>query len=377
MERRLPSVTSSFYAADRSSIRRRSGNTNSEFEPDGFEFNSEPSSPSGTDLIEDNSQDRSADGYGDILQHRPTVLLVHPPHPSRRHPSGPQFPLWPLQPTAPAPAQRSDCATIHHPSDGEIQSPHVAGSDLLNLSSPVPSLESSTLSHYQSSESLLSLPSPDFSVAHNRSFRSILPRHLDFLSFGEPFRLSSSAFTMVTSAGRPPNVRTESGYSTSSANSGTSSMSSRSSNSADTGHSSLIPSIVTTEKFTNKWPRPQSLRYLQVGNNDGGKPTATDIFEAQGFSDKPSDKWTLYKWCLLMSVFTVFLYGTACLAYAIMVWVQSVYIFLLFKDNLHNCSQPGDLQMSCTLQTMTSSFSSPLQARFWSSLLSLERLELS
>jgi hypothetical protein len=315
MERRLPSIASSFSSANRSSIRRRSGNLHS----DGFEFSSESSSSSS--LTGDNSQDWSVDEYGDTLQYRPTVLLVHPVHPSQRHPSGPRFPLW-SAPLAAPPMQR-----LGRCFDGDIQSSHVVDSGLLNPSNPTPRPESTSPFHHQSSESLLSLPTPDFTATHSRSFRSALSR-LDFLSLGEPFRLPSSAFTMVTPGGRPQNVRTESDYSTSSANSGTSS--NKSSNSADSGHSYLVPSINTTDKFTNKWPRPRSFRYLPVGDSDSDRtkehiPTAPDVFEeVQGFGET-SNKWTLHKWYLLMSVITVFLYGTVCLTCAIMVWLRSMY----------------------------------------------------
>jgi hypothetical protein len=47
------------------------------------------------------------------------------------------------------------------------------------------------------------------------------------------------------------------------------------------------------------------------------------IEEGHGFQTEICEKWTLQKWCLLVSVIIVLAYGIACLACTIMAWFRS------------------------------------------------------
>jgi hypothetical protein len=344
MERRHPSVASSL-TLDRLSIRRRSGKLNPS--PNCSDSAYSPPTES-SDPIRNSSQEWASfsEDYDAIIHRKPTVLLVNPMHSSRRHPSGPHFPLQsaPLADPAFVPLE-SDCVIIHPSSNaGPVQ--HI-GPDLL---SPINCSEITLLStcgSNQSSEFLTPLPTPDGSANGNRSFRSILSRRLNFLCFGRPHRLPSSAFTMVKPVEhRPQSVRSVSNYSTSSMDSETSDASRCSSIFVDSGHSSLISSINTTGKFTHKWPRPQSLRSPStISTTDTGgaamksfSPTVVLIEEGRPLHVQKSEQWTAQKRCLVVSVFIVLAYGTACLGCAIMTWLRS--------ERFHSTSQFRDLRKS-------------------------------
>ncbi|KAJ7644634.1 tetraspanin Tsp2 family [Roridomyces roridus] len=112
---------------------------------------------------------------------------------------------------------------------------------------------------------------------------------------------------------RPPSTRSDS---ESSGGSGTSGASSAVS--IDSGHYALIKEIGTTDRFTHKWPRPQSMRTYTAdeareGLLEDGRGPAKDVVEP----------WTTFKWCLLLSVSTVFVYGSAALVCALMTWFRT------------------------------------------------------
>ena len=96
----------------------------------------------------------------------------------------------------------------------------------------------------------------------------------------------------------------------------------------DTGHSGLIPSIGTTNKFTNKWPTLKSLSYEsqpKILRSTGLRPnlSPTSVLEdGQGLGSSHAAHWTAFKCCLLLSVATVFAYGTAGLICALMTWFK-------------------------------------------------------
>lgn len=100
----------------------------------------------------------------------------------------------------------------------------------------------------------------------------------------------------------------------------------------DSGHRGLIPTIGTTPKFTHKWPRPRILKYLDsqstplqyksvgIASSNSRGAAATSLEEGQGLGMSHIASWTAFKWILLASVMTVFVYGCAGLIMAIMTW---------------------------------------------------------
>lgn len=103
--------------------------------------------------------------------------------------------------------------------------------------------------------------------------------------------------------------------------------------SVDSGHKKLIPSIRTTDKFTNKWPRPQSLKVPKV-NRSGPRwenrkgiriirETVSELEDGYGLGFDQIDRWTGFKWCLMISVVSVLCYGSAAMICAILTCFRS------------------------------------------------------
>jgi hypothetical protein len=340
MERRYPPTASSPASADRLFIRRRSGKLTSDL------HDCNPAYGSRSNLIRNTSQNWPflADDE-DAIQRMPTVILVNPLHSSKRHPSGSHLPLQPASPVEPASTCLSD-NVVHRSSDAALH----ASVDHINPDrlSPVDLTshpEASSLSTYGSSQSLVPSCTPDVAPARDRPFLSFLRRRFNFLSFGRPHRLPSSAFMMISHEPRPQSVRSVSNYSTSSMASAMSGVSSHSSYSVDSGHSSLISGISTTSKFTHKWPRPRSFRILST--KDAGNPGTNRLSytkevleeEGQDLQVDVCEKWTRHKWCLFVSVIIVLAYGIACLACAIMLWLRSEHISQPFSISCLNASR--------------------------------------
>ena len=78
-------------------------------------------------------------------------------------------------------------------------------------------------------------------------------------------------------------------------------------------------------KFTDKLPKPRVINsgiFSLLENGDS-------------FGFETTDSWTLHKWCLLFGVTTVFLYGLAGVACALLTWFRSeVYPFLMRSQAL-------------------------------------------
>ncbi|TDL19743.1 hypothetical protein BD410DRAFT_830183 [Rickenella mellea] len=107
-----------------------------------------------------------------------------------------------------------------------------------------------------------------------------------------------------------------------------------SNSSVDSGRSSLLTLVGTTDKFTHKWPKPKGMRRTTRGrrkvsvnpnnhndslyaNLEGGAGPGIGLgFEAVGH-------WTTFKWLLVISVSSVFVYGTAALVFALLTWYQT------------------------------------------------------
>lgn len=193
--------------------------------------------------------------------------------------------------------------------------------------------EASLQSTHTRASQIPRLPTPDFgnpSEKHTRtsatlsSFRSVFPRGLSFVSLHVP-STSFLSRTYTPASRRPQSVRSDSGESCGSA------WSSCTTGSVDSGHTALIPSVGTTDKFTHKWPKPLSMRGLEMrGGNGrlglglGGITTAAAVLEeGRGLRTSSLQRWTTFKWCLLFSVCTVFAYGVAGLACAILTWFRT------------------------------------------------------
>lgn len=135
----------------------------------------------------------------------------------------------------------------------------------------------------------------------------------------------------------------------------------------DVGHSSLIQSIGATNKFTHKWPTPKPLSYesqltkfkdvRSTGLHPNQSPSSA-LEDGQGLGSGYVGRWSTFKWCLLLSVTTVFAYGTAGLICALMTWFKSqstfqisVVMLIFFNECFH---QHGTKRMLCSLQMETS-----------------------
>ena len=229
---------------------------------------------------------------------------------------------------------------------------------------PDPPSRASTACSWESTETRVSqisrLPTPDFTNTSKStlqrgagSLRMLLPKRLSYISFNIPQ-------TPFSSGGRPelnaqsearhippqtpfwagirPNLNALRNQSEGSAKTR---FTARTTNSVDSGHHALIPSIGTTEKFTHKWPKPHSLKYLDSRTNStssNGSSVLLDqaaslaLEEGQGLGVGSVMRWTTFKWCLVLSVSTVFVYGAAGLACAIMTWFRSECRFLSSAD---------------------------------------------
>ncbi|KAF8073509.1 hypothetical protein FPV67DRAFT_1478090 [Lyophyllum atratum] len=198
------------------------------------------------------------------------------------------------------------------------------------LTSPCPqavSRSSSDLSRSADTTAIQTqrLPTPYFTglSSHVRrvpgSFRSFLPRGLILMSFHIP---TTSFLFSPPASSRPQAVRVESDQSL------RSTLSTASTVSVDSGHDCLIPSIGTTAKFTHKWPPPEPMRKVDLysgGLNEAMGPELSQAVvaameEGQGLEMGDEQTRTLSKWCLLLSVSSVFSYGAVGLVCAIMTW---------------------------------------------------------
>ncbi|KAJ7599975.1 tetraspanin Tsp2 family [Mycena floridula] len=162
------------------------------------------------------------------------------------------------------------------------------------------------------------LPTPDYTAEPrarsqgNRSrlegARSALSRGLSFISF----RAVPASLGFLPYQQRPTSIRSESGETLYTVKTSGSNASSRTAVSA---HS--IP-----DKFTHKWPRLRSsLRRLdQVGSSRKASARLAASEDGRGLGIDKVEKWTSFKWCLVISVALVFIYGLIALIWAIATW---------------------------------------------------------
>ncbi|KAI0044788.1 hypothetical protein FA95DRAFT_1622805 [Auriscalpium vulgare] len=91
--------------------------------------------------------------------------------------------------------------------------------------------------------------------------------------------------------------------------------------------------LSATDKFTQKWPRPRSLRHippsLRASHRDaplgrvGGwseSQMKAALKDGRGLGTDWAGKWTPHKWCLLISVTVVFMTGLVSLICAVLTW---------------------------------------------------------
>lgn len=85
------------------------------------------------------------------------------------------------------------------------------------------------------------------------------------------------------------------------------------------------PLLFSNDKLTRKFPIPQSVRNLStIGRRLHGGPAAgTLLDESEGLGLERFDRWTAHKWCLMVSVCTVFIYGLAGLTCSALTWFKS------------------------------------------------------
>lgn len=136
---------------------------------------------------------------------------------------------------------------------------------------------------------------------------------------------------------RPLQPRSDSHCTSSTVSFGSATVVSISSSTRSSGRSSLISQIPTTDKFTRKWPEPKYMHHLKKARQ---KPDKTQYDELAlgpeaisaltdaeiGLGIERVGQWSWPKWCLLLSVLTVFGYSIAALTYSILTWYRSACI---------------------------------------------------
>ena len=301
MERHIPSTGSSgslYSTNNNTGFRRRSGKHNSLDSKTGRRrspiLSSSSYSAHGIDWLCEVDEDDD-----DSVRERPTVILVQNLPSSHSHGSLTSGlpPLVPVLPTS---------SFYHvHANDEEIK-PAPGGNG--SFYPDVPVANQSEDQNRASPTSVTGTTDP--------SFLSIFTRRPTFRAFARPDHPPRVTFTMITPEHSPSNDSAVSSF--------------PKKPSLCRGESSyLIPSVNTTEKFTNKWPRPQSFRTL-TGSENGGifneRPVESidesKLEEGRVASFSTYDPWNKHKTFLLVSSVTVLMYGTACLTTALMTWFR-------------------------------------------------------
>lgn len=87
-----------------------------------------------------------------------------------------------------------------------------------------------------------------------------------------------------------------------------------------------LSALRTTNKLTHKFPISQSVRGLSLKVPESGW-SSTESFgsalqEGQGLGVERIDRWTRHKWCLFLSVCTIFVTGATGLVCALLTWFK-------------------------------------------------------
>ncbi|KAJ7068986.1 tetraspanin Tsp2 family [Mycena belliarum] len=244
----------------------------------------------------------------DGLHRKPTVLLV------RRASSSPLLPAFPRS------SSRSASLLSVQPSsfvDASAAERHFSPVPL----TPCPDGPQRPGSAASAHSTCPPLPTPDFSRPPR--FLALFPRGLSLLSqaprpsfFSRASSLAPDSSVDEARQNRPQSVRSDSQESSGSCSTDSSC------DSVDSGRRALIKSIGTTDRFTHKWPRPQSLRNREPHGGDDAASLAL-LEDGRGVGTDEAEAWTGFKWCLLFSVCTVVAYGTAGLVCALMTWFRT------------------------------------------------------
>jgi hypothetical protein len=319
MQYRRPS---SLVPSDCLSIRRRSGDRN------------RTPNPSSSNTCRTTSQEycrphffgQTAQIEEDVaFQEQPTVALVHS---SRVNLS---LPTWESITLAYTKTETVPEHRLDKHADSKL-----SASVPLVLCPPASSRLSSS-SSVDESGSPVRLPTPDFTAS--KDVAKIVPSRIHPLNFiGRVF-----SFTTPRTSGLPsPSSETsfvssqcpQSSRSNSVASDKDGSMYSAQSRGTTTwakykcGQRVLVPSLSSANKFTHKWPKPQSLRTVErrrrehnCGRDQGWVAAALE--EGHGLGMNRVERWNIAKWCLVLSLSTVFIYGMVGLVCAILTWFRS------------------------------------------------------
>ncbi|TCD65782.1 hypothetical protein EIP91_002221 [Steccherinum ochraceum] len=96
-------------------------------------------------------------------------------------------------------------------------------------------------------------------------------------------------------------------------------------------HSPMVSSLSTADKLTRKFPvHRRSMRNISIAamnrsmkGRGGAAFAGTLLGEGEGLGIDWPDRWTKHKWCLMLSVCTIFLYGLGGLVYSVLTWFQT------------------------------------------------------
>ncbi|KAH9922923.1 uncharacterized protein B0H18DRAFT_1120643 [Fomitopsis serialis] len=175
-------------------------------------------------------------------------------------------------------------------------------------------------SAHTSASRISPLPTPNFAARAGDAVRSYFPRLRSFVST----RAASETATAVDP--RPPHARHKSSsYSTESGGStAVSDVPSRADGACvGAARPGLLPSFSTADKLTRKFPRPRSVKNLTFRGGGNASLAATVLEEGEGLGIGSVDRWSVHKWCLLLSVSTLLVYGLAGLICAVLTWFRT------------------------------------------------------
>lgn len=322
MDRRYPSTSSAIPT--RSSVRHRSGS-----------YTPKVSSPSRTRSVSSAASSRHSNQTltvqvedADAADSAPRVLFVRPSKASvrarlaRAHPPAQDVISTGNGPSTPPRSRIPSALKVQTAALQQYEDDHAPFSPVPLTPRPVRVPRAPSASSVQTTRTAgVRLPTPDFTTRSN-SFRSFIPRLFSTRAAHRPSPLGRASSTRSAAS------------STSSCSTVVTSCSNGSI------HPSRIPrrpplgsTLSSRDKFTKKFPRPQNVRTGSSFAAEKQAFPASVMEEGEGLGIERVNRWTVYKWCLLVSVSTVFVYGMAGLICAMMTWFGSALrYFIHFHD---------------------------------------------